>query len=158
MKQYFHVKQTPKPAKPRGCPPKRKGPITNIPPRELNIPALVPVPVTLDIAEGAANVVDNQQKKNKSRTNWGKGEDRVKMEKAIHDWSKKEGDIYDDNGEMINDWKVMDGGVLETDDANYDDQDGKEYTHDTGLIDANVMDNDKSEDNELPARFKECYF
>jgi len=46
MKQYFHVKQTPKPAKPRGRPPKRKGTITNIPPRELNIPALVPVPVT----------------------------------------------------------------------------------------------------------------
>ena len=64
----------------------------------------------------------------------------------------------------------MDGGVLETDDANYDDQDGKEYTHDTCRIDANVMDNDKSEDNELvvvrstrwktnlPACFKECYF
>ena len=64
----------------------------------------------------------------------------------------------------------MDGGVLETDDANYDDQDGKEYTHDTGLINANAMDNDKSEDNKLvvvrstrqktnlPACFKECYF
>jgi hypothetical protein len=149
MKQYFHVKQTPKPAKPRGRPPKRKGTITNIPPRELNIPALVPVPVTLDIAEGAAPVVDNQQKKKKSPTNWGKGEDRVKMEKAIHDsedvW---EWELVDNNADN------MDGGVLETDDANYDDQDGKEYTHDTGLIDANVMDNDKSEDNELPARFK----
>ena len=64
----------------------------------------------------------------------------------------------------------MDGGVLETDDVNFDNQDGKEYNHDTGLIDENVMDNDKSEDNELvvvrstrwkanmPARFKECYF
>jgi hypothetical protein len=63
-----------------------------------------------------------------------------------------EWELVDDNADN------MDGGVLETDDANYDDQDGKEYTHDTGLIDANVMDNDKSEDNELPARFKECYF
>jgi hypothetical protein len=92
------------------------------------------------------------------------------MEKAIHDWSKKEGDIYDNNGEMINDWKVFANrlGIPVT--TFYDDQDGKKYTHDTGLIDANVMDNDKSEDNELvvvrstrqktnlPARFKECYF
>ena len=81
------------------------------------------------------------------------------------------------DSEDVGEWELvdnnadnMDGGVLETDDANYDDQDGKEYTHDTGLIDANVMDNDKSEDNELvvvrstrrktnlPARFKECYF
>ena len=107
MKQYFHVKQKPKPAKPRGRPPKRKATRTNIPPRELNIPTPVPAPVILDIAEGAAPVVDNQQKKKKSRTNWGKGEDHVKMDKAIHDWSKKEGDIYDDNGEMINDWKVF---------------------------------------------------
>jgi hypothetical protein len=63
----------------------------------------------------------------------------------------------------------MDGGVLEPDDTNYDDQDGKDYTHDTGLIDANVMDNDNLDDDELvvvkstrwktnmPARYKECY-
>jgi hypothetical protein len=75
-----------------------------------------------------------------------------------------EWELVDDNADN------MDGGVLETDDANYDDQDGKEYTHDTGLIDANVMDNDKSVDNKLvvvrstrcktnlPAHFKECYF
>ena len=29
------------------------------------------------------------------------------MGKAIHDWSKNEGDIYDDNGLMIDDWKVF---------------------------------------------------
>ena len=67
-------------------------------------------------------------------------------------WDVGEWELVDNNADN------MDGGVLETDDANYDDQDGKEYTHDTCLIDANVMDNDKSEDNELPARFKECYF
>ena len=75
-----------------------------------------------------------------------------------------EWELVDDNADN------MDIGVLEADKANYDDQDGKEYTHDTGLIDVNVMHNDKSEDNELvvvrsarrktnlPARFKECYF
>ena len=63
----------------------------------------------------------------------------------------------------------MDGGVLETDDANFDNQDGKDYNHDTGLIDANVMDNDKLEGDKqvavrsirqknMPACYKECYF
>ena len=113
IKQYFHVVQKPKLAKPRGRPPKRKAMRSNIPPTELNIPAPVPAPAASNITEGAAPVVvgfeatDNQQKKKKSRTNWGKGENRVKMAKAIHDWSKKEGDIYDDNGEMIDDWKVF---------------------------------------------------
>ena len=113
MKLYFQVIQKPKLAKPRGRPPKRKATRTNIPPTELNIPAPVPAPASSNITEGAAPVVvgfeatDNQQKKKKSRTNWGKGENRVKMAKAIHDWSKKEGDIYDDNGEMIDDWKVF---------------------------------------------------
>ena len=79
MKQYYHVIQKPKPAKPRGRPPKRKATITNIPPTELNIPVPVPAPATSDITEGAAPVVvgfeaiDNQQKKKKSHTNWGKG-------------------------------------------------------------------------------------
>ena len=75
----------------------------------------VPAPVAaLHTAEGAAPVVvgfesiDNQQtKKKKSRTNWGTGEPRIKLEKALNDWSKKVGDIFDDNGEIINDWKIF---------------------------------------------------
>ena len=81
------------------------------------------------------------------------------------------------DSEDVGEWKSvdanvdnMDGGVLEPDDTNYDNQDGKEYTHDTDLIDANVMDNDNLDDDELvvvkstrrktnmPARYKECYF
>ena len=81
------------------------------------------------------------------------------------------------DSEDVGEWELvdvnvdnMDGGVLELDDTNYDNQDGKEYTHDTDLIDANVMDNDYLDDDELvvvkstrrkthmPARYKECYF
>jgi hypothetical protein len=39
--------------------------------------------------------------------NWGKGEHRDIMAKAINDWVNKEGDIYDNNGEEIKEWKVF---------------------------------------------------
>jgi hypothetical protein len=31
----------------------------------------------------------------------------MKLEKAICDWNEKEGDIYDDNGERIDDYNVF---------------------------------------------------
>jgi hypothetical protein len=115
MKQYFKVIPKPKPSKPQGCPPKRKARSTNTPPTELNSAAPVPAPVTaLDTAEGAAPAVarfvvvtENEQKKKTSRTNWGTREPRIKLEKALNDWSKKEGGIFDENGEIIDDWKVF---------------------------------------------------
>ena len=84
MKQYFKVIPKPKPCtKPRGRPPKRKARSTNTPPTEFNSAAPVPAPVAaLDTAEGAAPAVarfvvvtENEQKKKKSRTNWGTGEE-----------------------------------------------------------------------------------
>ena len=114
MKQYFKVIPKPKPPKPRGRPPKRKARSTNKPPTEFNSAAPVPAPVAaLETAEGAAPAVarfvdiENEQKKKKSRTNWGTGEHRIKLDKALNDWSKKEGDIFDDNGEMIDNWRVF---------------------------------------------------
>ena len=81
MKQYFKVIPKPKPPKPRGRPPKRKARSTNKPPTEFNSAAPVPAPVAaLETAEGAAPAVarfvdiENEQKKKKSRTNWGTGE------------------------------------------------------------------------------------
>ena len=58
------------------------------------------------------------------------------------------------------------------DGPNVDNQDGgKDYDYDTGLVDANVMDKDESEGNDelvkvgltsrqklMPAHFKECFF
>jgi len=29
------------------------------------------------------------------------------LDKALNDWSKKEGDIFDNNGEMIDNWRVF---------------------------------------------------
>ena len=56
-----------------------------------------------DIADRGAPTI-----KKTSRANWGRGENQTKMEKAINDWDKKVGDIqYDDNGKMIDDWKVF---------------------------------------------------
>ena len=48
----------------------------------------------------------NQQENNnkKTRTNWQKGDNRDRMEKAISDWLNKTRDIYDDNVEVIEDW------------------------------------------------------
>jgi len=114
MKQYFKVIPKPKPPKPRGRPPKRKARSTNKPPTEFNSAAPVPAPVpALETAKGAAPAVarfvdiENEQKKKKSRTNWGTGEHRIKLDKAVNDWSKKEGDIFDKNGEMIDNWRVF---------------------------------------------------
>ena len=97
IKQYFKVTPKPQPPKPRGRPPKkRKARSTNIPRTELPVPAPV---AALETAEGAAPAVarfvdiENEQKKKKSRTNWGTGEHRIKLDKALNDWSKKEGDI-----------------------------------------------------------------
>ena len=111
IKQYFKVTPKPQPPKPRGRPPKkRKARSTNIPRTELPVPAPV---AALETAEGAAPAVarfvdiENEQKKKKSRTNWGTGEHRIKLDKALNDWSKKEGDIFDDNGEMIDNWRVF---------------------------------------------------
>ena len=105
----------PKPPKPRGCQPKRKARSTNKPPTECNSAAPVPAPVAaLETAEGAAPAVarfvhvENEQKKKKSRTNdWGTGEHCIKLDKALNDWSKTEGDIFDNNGEMIDNWRVF---------------------------------------------------
>ena len=115
MKQYFQVVPTPKPPKARGRPPKRKARSANKPPTVIDTAAApVPAPVAaLDTAKGAAPAVasfvdiENEQKKKKSRTNLGTGEHRIKLEKALNDWSKKEGDIFDGNGEIIDDWKVF---------------------------------------------------
>ena len=61
----------------------------------------------------------------------------------------------------------VDGGVLETDDVNYDfdEEDRNDCNHDTDLIDANVMNNDEPEGRTrsirwkvVPARLKECMF
>ena len=116
IKQYFKVTPKPQLPKPRGRPPKkRKARSTNIPRTEFNSAAPVPAPVAaLETSEGAAPAVarrfvdiENEQKKKKSRTNWGTGEHRIKLDKALNDWSKKEGDIFDDNGEMIDNWRVF---------------------------------------------------
>ena len=93
-------------------PPKRKARSANKPPTVFNTAAPVPAPVAaLDTAKGAAPAVasfvdiENEQKKKKSRTNWGTGEHRIKLEKALNDWIKKEGDCLDDNGEIIDNWR-----------------------------------------------------
>jgi hypothetical protein len=117
MKKYFEVKPRPKPAKPRGRLKKRTKAARALLPPGTNIPLelIAPVPAlvaTFDIAEGAAPVIagfkatENVPKKT-SRINWAKGEHRVKLEKAICDWNEKRGDIYDNNGERIDDYNVF---------------------------------------------------
>ena len=113
MKQYFQVVPKPKPPKARGRPPKRKARSASKPPTVFNTAAPVPAPVAaLDTVKvGAAPAIasfvdiENEQKKKKSRTNWGTGEHRIKLEKALNDWIKKEGDCLDDNGEIIDTWR-----------------------------------------------------
>jgi len=94
MKQYFKVIPKPKPPKPRGRPPKRK--------TRFNSAAPVPAPAVATFVD-----IENEQKKKKSRTNWGTREPCIKLEKSLNDWSKKEGGIFDENGEIIDDWKVF---------------------------------------------------
>ncbi len=117
MKKYFEVKPRPKPAKPRGPLKKRMKAARALSPPRTNIPteSIAPVPAfvtTFNIAEGAAPVVagfkvtENVPKKT-SRINWVKGEHHVKLEKAICNWNEKEGDIYDNNGERIDDYNVF---------------------------------------------------
>ena len=43
--------------------------------------------------------------KKPTRINWGKGDHRIKMKKAIKDWLEEEGDQYDDSGERIDNWR-----------------------------------------------------
>jgi hypothetical protein len=116
--KYFEVKPRPrKLAKPRGHPKKRTKAVRALSPPGMNIPteliAPVPAPVaTFDIAEEAAPVIagfkaTENLPKNTSRINLAKGEHCVKLEKVIHDWNEKEGNIYDDNGERIDDYNVF---------------------------------------------------
>jgi hypothetical protein len=78
-------------------------PDTNIPPESI-APAATPATVAASL-----NTVPSKKQllQTQTRTNWGKGENRDKLEKAINDWNNKEGDVYDDNNELINDSVVF---------------------------------------------------
>ena len=123
LKNYFGVAP---PKKKRGRPTKsisrgRPKNITSTPPRK-SPPEIATT--TADVGEEDEDtnaVVDDddddddmgapkkKKKKKKTRTNWGKPPHRAKMEKAISDWFKKEGDAIDSNGEPIEDMHVYAG-------------------------------------------------
>ena len=42
-----------------------------------------------------------KQETNKSRTNWGKGEAKLKLEKAVEEWDEKGKGTFDSNGEPL---------------------------------------------------------
>jgi hypothetical protein len=111
VKQYFKVvpKPKPQPAKRKRGRPKKKR-------KAAALALAAPEVITIDDDESIepvpgpdidAPTVEENAPRKKSRTNWGKRENRTKMEKAINDWVDKSGDIYDNNGEMIDDWKVF---------------------------------------------------
>lgn len=104
LKQYFKPIPKPKPAKSAGRPPKKRKMTTMTKMTTATAPVAI-INITGDEA-GGFKASENAPKK-KGRTNWGKGDNRAKLEKAISDWVNKEGDIYDDNEEKIDDWKVF---------------------------------------------------
>ena len=64
--------------------------------------------VTPDPAKQPAAKKGDTPIKNNKRINWGKGEHRDLLEKAIDGWLNKTGKvIYDDNDEEIADWRVF---------------------------------------------------
>ncbi len=93
--------------KPWGQPNKKRkkvlAPDMNIPPE-----SIAPAPTPATVAASLNTVLSKKQRlQMQTRTNWGKGENRDKLEKAINDWINKEGDVYDNNNELINDSVVF---------------------------------------------------
>lgn len=124
MTSFFSAAPKQKPKKKRGRPSKskqnrgrpKKNASPPTPPRHLR-KSPPEIAAANAIAEKEDKDVDNEEdveedveeeeeedgapKKKKSRINWGAEPHRAKMENAINDWIKKEGDAVDSNGRRI---------------------------------------------------------